>query len=93
MQMIQEKIISNKLGLLNLAQELQNISKACRVMGTTRDTFYRYRDALAEGGIEAFYNIAINKWTNISSDIQIIEPWIPNKPIQSIIAIRMQVRF
>jgi porin len=47
----------------------------------------------SEGGIEAFYNIAINKWTNISSDIQIIEPWIPNKPIQSIIAIRMQVRF
>jgi transposase InsO family protein len=53
MQNVQEKIISNKLGLLNLAQELQNISKACRVMGTTRDTFYRYRDALADGGIEA----------------------------------------
>jgi len=35
-------IIKNKVGLLNLAQELGNISKACKVMGFSRDTFYRY---------------------------------------------------
>jgi transposase InsO family protein len=50
---IQQKIISNKLGLLNLAAELGNISKACRVQGFSRDTFYRYQEAVASGGIEA----------------------------------------
>lgn len=47
----------------------------------------------SEGGVEAFYNLAINKWSYISADFQIIEPWIPNKPIQSVLAVRMQTRF
>jgi transposase InsO family protein len=55
MQTVQEKLIRNKLGLLNLAQELRNVSKACRVMGYSRDTFYRYRDAAEEGGVEALF--------------------------------------
>ena len=50
---INDKIIRNKLGLLNLAEELGNVSKACNMMGFSRDTFYRYRDAMAEGGVEA----------------------------------------
>ncbi|WP_419833288.1 IS481 family transposase [Endozoicomonas atrinae] len=48
-----QKIIKHKVGLLNLADELGNISKACKTMGVSRDTFYRYRDALDEGGVEA----------------------------------------
>ena len=47
------RIIKNKLGLLNLAVELGNVSKACKVMGFSRDTFYRYKDAVDVGGIEA----------------------------------------
>jgi len=47
-----EKIIKNKVGLLNLAEELQNISKACKVMGFSRETFYRYKKAVDDGGIE-----------------------------------------
>lgn len=47
------RIIKNKLGLLNLAAELGNVSKACKVMGFSRDTFYRYKDAVEAGGIEA----------------------------------------
>jgi transcriptional regulator of acetoin/glycerol metabolism len=35
-------IIKHKAGLLNLAQELNNVSRACKVMGVSRDTFYRY---------------------------------------------------
>lgn len=35
-------IIKHKTGLLNLAEELGNVSKACKVMGVSRDTFYRY---------------------------------------------------
>ena len=38
-----QKIIKHKVGLLNLADELGNISKACKTMGVSRDTFYRYR--------------------------------------------------
>ena len=47
------RIIRNKLGLLNLAQELGNVSKACKIMGLSRDTFYRYQNAVEEGGLEA----------------------------------------
>lgn len=49
-------IIKNKVGLLNLAQELGNISKACKVMGFSRDTFYRYQNAVEEGGVDALIN-------------------------------------
>jgi len=38
-----ERIIKHKPGLLNLAEELGNVSKACQVMGLSRDTFYRYK--------------------------------------------------
>ncbi len=48
-----EKLIRNKLGLLELANYLNNVSEACRVMGYSRDTFYRVRKAYDEGGIEA----------------------------------------
>ena len=48
-----ERIIKHKVGLLNLAEELGNVSKACQVMGVSRDTFYRYKDAVEDGGVEA----------------------------------------
>jgi transposase InsO family protein len=48
-----EKLIKNKLGLLQLASYLQNVSEACRAMGYSRDTFYRVKKAHDEGGIEA----------------------------------------
>ena len=41
-----QKIIHHKVGLLNLAKELGNLSKACQIMGLSRGTFYRYRDAV-----------------------------------------------
>ena len=48
-----QKIIKNKIGLLNLAEELGNVSKACKVMGFSRETFYRYQKAVADGGVDA----------------------------------------
>lgn len=32
-----QRIIGNKLALLNLAEELHNVAKACRIMGVSRD--------------------------------------------------------
>ncbi len=49
----QQKVIRNKVGLLRLAEELGNVSRACQVMGYGRDTFYRYKQAAEEGGFEA----------------------------------------
>lgn len=48
-----QNVIKHKVGLLNLAKELGNISKACKMMGYSRDTFYRYQAAKEEGGVEA----------------------------------------
>lgn len=39
------KIIKHKTGLPNLAGKPGNVSKACQVMGYSRDTFYRYKPA------------------------------------------------
>jgi transposase InsO family protein len=50
------KVIRNKLGLLNLAQELKNVSQACKMLGYSRDTFYRYRDLIDEGGEIALHD-------------------------------------
>lgn len=46
-------IIKHKAGLLNLAEELGNVSKACKIMGFSRDTFYRYQELAQDGGVDA----------------------------------------
>lgn len=56
MSSLNQNIIRHKIGLLNLAAELGNVSKACKVMGLSRDTFYRYQNAVAEGGVEALFD-------------------------------------
>ena len=56
MTSLNQNTIKHKIGLLNLAEELGNISKACKVMGFSRDTFYRYQAARDEGGLEALFD-------------------------------------
>ena len=53
MNSVNQNVIKHKVGLLNLAAELGNVSRACKVMGFSRDTFYRYQAAVADGGVEA----------------------------------------
>ena len=53
MRSFPQNVIKHKVGLLNLATELGNVSRACKVMGFSRDTFYRYRSAMQAGGVDA----------------------------------------